>query len=418
MYFNTNHMSFWGMNRSGANTQDAIQSQAPQYGPGIWSQVGPNGHVFVCNGPDNNGGYSAATFVSIVTNLFNMPGLEWNGSAYAASTGWMLSHAGTFRFIETGSQPNGPNSSTHFTTGGLDQQWNAAATNLISLAPAPAPFMTIETFYYLLTTGNWTNDILNETHLREVSKDMTGTGENFDDEHGGTSGAFAYAINWLKHLVSTNIWTMTVDWNTLALTTNHCATNFVSFASGTLSIGLRPDRHSFGYDMPDAATGRTNTCAPAFLLNPSFSNAFFEVIRLPSAPDGIYQVGEDGSNIVQTTGAILRGGFNFFTVNKGAMWDQRRRVLDDQRHHAGYDTNTLALSNGGTAFGEQVYQSNAAGSYTVGNRDDALIASLQTAINTVRVDDTNTWNDATPTNHVLTFTFISPLPPQNLDWHF
>lgn len=407
MYWNTNQLQQWQDNRSGGSLLEA-QQRLYKYGAAQAAHVGAGGNVYVEYWPDNNGGYSPSTWHTDYVKLIQAPGLMFDGTSYVNPSGTLSAQAGTWKYVIGGSIPVGPAAGSHYFTGSADQQLDAQAQT----DGGATAFLSFGTFYYLDDYAGWTNDIVNGTHFREVSKSS-----GYDEEHPGTSGAFAMAVRALQQRIDTNVWTAVVDFSGAAsVSTNHCAISSVTLISGTLSVTTRADRHSMAFDMPDPTTGKTNDSSNVFRLQPAYSNAFFEVIRLQNIPDGYYQVGLDASNIVVTTSDVLRGGFNWFPVTKGSIWNQRIDVLDWYRDRYGYDRITLIPSNGGTAFGEQTYQSNAQGFWNIGARDDVLISDLTTIWNTLHAVDVSIWAAATPVTHVMTFTYLGPLPPKLLDW--
>lgn len=399
LYWNTNHLQQWQNNRSGGSLLEATERQA-KYGTAECGHVAGSGKVYVEIWSDNNGGYSPSAWHTDFLKFIGAPGLLWDGSTYSDPGGIVGAQAGTYRYFIGGSIPVGPAAGSHYATGSADQLLDAQA----QADGAASAYLSFGNFYYLNSYANWTNDILNGTKLREVSFPF---GATPDEEHPGTSGAFAMAVNALQNRLDTNVWTAVIDGaSATATTTNHCTAS-VSKVDNDITVSVTPDRYSMPFHMPDAATGRTNTCAPAFVLQPGFSNAFYEVICFQNIPDGVWQVSEDGTNILQCTSAVLRGGLNWFAICKGTDWDKRVHVLDLYLTRYGYNYLTLEVSNGGTAFGEQRWQSGCQAIWDDGDRGDNLINALQSEWATIHAVDVTIWAAAAPQTHVMKFTLLS-----------
>ncbi len=375
--------------RSGGSIEDANETRLERRGLAEWA-TGQQwwGEIWA----DNNGGYDSNGVIANVTNTFNSPGLFFNGTAYTNEGGWAQAHADQIHWIGGGSIP---------VTGGVangttEEKINNAMTN----AATVFAYLGFDMFHVLNFIAGWSNDIVSDANLRL----------SIDGEHPGAPGALGMAIVANEATMDTNVNMAIIDWNATAVTlTNHCVVSGVSLSGNTLTFTWLADRHSMAWDCPDGTI--TNDAGNAFVMQPAFSNAFYEVLRFTNAPpDATFTMLEDGSNILTVTSTDLTNGINLFSVTRGALWAQRKEVLGRIRDRRYCDRVTLVNGSASDHQGEVGWDNDSQFYWDEGHRGDTLISDLAPEVSNLNSNDTRIWTAAMPTNHAFAFS-QNPSPP-------
>lgn len=157
-------------------------------------------------------------------------------------------------------------------------------------------------------------------------------------DHPGTVIQTAGVIKQLlAEGMETNIFTLVFNASALTVTqTNHCTFTGFSKTGNVLSGTFRPLRLGMPYDAADAQ--HTNDARPTFVLDPSCSNAFCEVMRFTGLAPGTHVFALNGLPVSTNITASGDVTLNFFHITQGPMWDKKMLVLDGCRNMRDVDT--------------------------------------------------------------------------------
>ena len=354
----------------------------------------------------DNGGFTSNTTYSAGLDIGKSPGTFYNGTAdtnegvaTVAITHWAIGRL--------------PHDSSDGDSGAI--AGNDACTNLDVHSGTP-----VVDAWHMVWTNGLSTDVVGPRRLGFI------TGSHFYEA--GFLMADIYIITAMGY--PTNVGSLTFDWGGAAAYTNFCTASGFSVANNILTATVHFDRMPMSWDVPDGTI--TNDARPAFIADPSLGNRMHWTLQVTNLPAGIYNVGIDGSNVVQLTDVQLAAGWNMFTNYNGALWAQRKEVLGRKRDQAGQDRVTLishsAGSSGALGSDNVNIDSNGNQQYDVlGKRGSAYVTAMSSFITDMQKYDVAIHNAAVQTNHTFTITkaqsiidtnlIVTPLPSSALYKH-
>jgi hypothetical protein len=389
----TNHI--WSKSHSGSNLEGDYEDDyaarslpffnAMDHSLTVWG-------VFMAG--DDNGGYTSNQVVQWSTNIMAGPGEVWNGTG---KTNEGISTA-TVKWLPIG----GPQEDSATGGGAAQIARNSAATNLAGLNGVPM----IDLWNCLWTNG--------------VHQDITTTRYFgfYPGNHPYPAGYLCMGL-WTVIMLGgeTNIGSAAIDFSSGAvLSTNKMVVSGVTVSGSSLSFTLHCDRMPGAWDVG----ARTNGCDDAFKLMPGLASRFQWPIQITNLPAGDYVVNIDGSNVVRQTSTQLAAGWNMFAVTNGALWNQRKAVLNAKRDQEGVNHTTLLQTH--TAGDKGVGNNNdlinyfsSATTYDAGTfRGSAYITAMAPLVGGMKALDVAIHDAAQQTNHTFT---ISPVPQRIVLFH-
>lgn len=372
----TNHI--FDISESGSAWQFDWQNNWEKWGLAHMANFPVPFSVFVL--ANDNGGYVSNDVVEWGTNMAAAPPLFYNGTA--------VTNEGV-------SCP----AATYYFTGGIladsaDQtatiSRNAGCLYLNGLYGTPQFDL-----YHELSTNGWLAD--------QSGPRLLGF---YPGGHPYPPGHLCMAIWTLINLgVETNVASVTLDYNAVTATTNHCVVSGLAQANGGLSGTIHYDRMPMGWDVPDGTI--TNDARNAFVVMPALANAFRWMFTVTNLPAGTYNILMDGVLVDTATSADLATGRNWFTNYNGWLGAQRRAVQNSICDEYGVDHVTLIAHSAGQGGVHGVadlvnWISNANNFYdTLGQRGSTLVTSMASDVGAMNTNAYYTWVTAQQTNHTF-----------------
>jgi hypothetical protein len=239
----------------------------------------------------------------------------------------------------------------------------------------------------------------------------------FPAGHTGNEIQLCCEINDLRNApisMDTNVWSFTGNWtSTTPSQTNHCTVTSISTNATSWSGSWRPDRMIFGYD--DGTATHTNNPLGAFVLMPSLSNAFNEIITFTNLPNGSYVMAMDGEPVSTNAAVLGTISVNFFHILIGPYWRQKLLVLDGSRIIR--DVNTTNASDTGAQNFRTKFNSDAGVSWPTNQGVTAYSAVMLADEQHLMTQDLINHTNAQPVTRTLTLTQVTTPRPRFAPFH-
>lgn len=350
-----------------------------------------------------NGGYNDVTVRTHLTNVVRFATNLYNGSAYAASTGWGAT-SGVPNFIIISPIP--ADSDSGLTTyGGGDGTVAFGHDFGFPTVDLRAPLWIGDSN----GTSGWGWDRTNGTRLA--------FGGNLSS-HPNVAGQLNADYEIIKQTgLETNIALATLDWSAgTVVSTSRVAISSAVRSGNTLSFVWRSDGMPPSYDIPGVVITEgtiTNDARPAFTLIPSHGNLLRFGISLTNLTPGTYTLKDGAVTLWSGPHTQLASFLNLATNDTvtAPFVLQMAEVLRLHRLLRGIHpvcmTNLHDAGTSGTYGVDLInYLSNAEDRWDAGKRDDDIIGSLTAWTDSIRTNYISRIAAAAiQTNHTFTLTY-------------
>lgn len=221
-------------------------------------------------------------------------------------------------------------------------------------------------------------------------------------------------LQFVRHLLDyqqlggdTNIFSWIQDWNSssvAASATNQCSVGSITKTTYSFSAPFRANRLGGPVEIGDAT--HTNDDRPMFVLVPSTTNFFSELIVFSNAPAGKFVWNLDGISVMTNDSVNGMISNNFYHTYCGAWFNQKMAVLDTYRTVRDISTTNAAV------YVSTLYQknfNNHVGNNWPGNAGTAAYTAAMLQYETpMETIDAIGFAAAQQTTHILTVNLLQP----------